>query len=331
MPQEASPSSPSRNRTLTVSPEERARYARQLLRPQGPLTVPEVENRILLGNTLALLDLLPDAFVDLLILDPPYNLSMEFGGVRFGSRSDQAYLDYLESWFPRMLRLLKPHASVYLCGDWRTSLADVTVMSRYLHLQNRITWQREKGRGAAANWKNGCEDIWFGTVDKEYVFQLQEVMVRRKVLAPYREKKEGRPRDWWEGTDGEKYRMTCPSNFWDDLTVPFWAMEENTPHPTQKPEKLLAKLILASSRPGDMVLDPFLGSGTTAVVARKLQRRFAAMEQCEEYCCWAMKRLERAETDPRIQGYEEGVFWERHSTPRPRAPKARPWESGGGE
>ncbi len=322
MPQEAPPSSPSRNRTLTLSPEERTRYAQELLRPHAPITMEALENRILLGDTLALLDLLPSSFVDLLILDPPYNLSMEFGGVRFGSRSDQAYLTYLESWFPRMLRLLKPHASVYLCGDWRTSWADATILGRHLHLRNRITWQREKGRGAAANWKNGCEDIWFATVDDAYVFQLQEVMVRRKVLATYREKN-GSPRDWWEGRDGKKYRMTCPSNFWDDLTVPFWAMEENTPHPAQKPEKLLAKLILASSRPGDMVFDPFLGSGTTAVVARKLHRRFAAVEQCEEYGCWALKRLERAKANPRIQGYEDGVFWERNSTP-PRPPESSP-------
>ena len=68
-------------------------------------------------------------------------------------------------------------------------------------------------------------------------------------------------------TDDGNYRNTCPSNFWDDITVPFWSMPENTAHPTQKPEKLLAKLILASSREGDTVFDPFLGSGTTAVTA----------------------------------------------------------------
>ena len=90
-------------------------------------------------------------------------------------------------------------------------------------------------------------------------------------------------------------------------------MSENTDHPTQKPEKLIAKLMLASSRENDFILDPFLGSGTTAVVARKLGRRFCGIELNQEYCCWALKRLEQATDDPTIQGYTGGVFWERNS------------------
>lgn len=107
--------------------------------------------------------------------------------------------------------------------------------------------------------------------------------------------------------------MTFPSNFWDDISIPYWSMPENTDHPTQKPEKLIAKLILASSRPGDWVFDPFLGSGTTAVTAKKLGRRFSGIEWNEKYCCWALKRLEIANLDSNIQGYKDGVFWERNS------------------
>ncbi|WP_443097677.1 DNA methyltransferase, partial [Treponema succinifaciens] len=76
---------------------------------------------------------------------------------------------------------------------------------------------------------------------------------------------------------------------------------------------LYAKLILASSRPGDIVFDPFLGSGTASVAAKKLGRRFCGIEQNEEYCLWAEKRLALAETDKSIQGYSDGVFWERNS------------------
>ena len=90
-------------------------------------------------------------------------------------------------------------------------------------------------------------------------------------------------------------------------------MPENTPHPTQKPEKLLAKLILASSSKGDLILDPFGGSGSTAVTAKKLNRHFVSVEQNPQYCVWAQMRLERAETDPSIQGYTDGVFWERNT------------------
>ena len=90
-------------------------------------------------------------------------------------------------------------------------------------------------------------------------------------------------------------------------------MPENTAHPTQKPEKLLAKLILASSNPGDIVFDPFLGSGSTSVTAKKLGRHYVGIEQNEQYCVWAEKRLEMADGDASIQGYLDGVFWERNS------------------
>ena len=92
-------------------------------------------------------------------------------------------------------------------------------------------------------------------------------------------------------------------------------MAENTNHPTQKPEKLIAKLILASSKPGDFVLDPFFFFFTTAVVANKLKRRFCAIELNQEYCCWGIKRLKQAIADPTIQGYKDNVFWERNSQP----------------
>ena len=152
------------------------------------------------------------------------------------------------------------------------------------------------------------EDIWFCTVGDDYRFDLASVRQRRRVLAPYREN--GKPKDWF--TDGgEKYRDTCPSNFWDDVTVPYWSMSENTAHPTQKPEKLIAKLVLASSEKGDLVLDPFGGSGTTAAVAKKLGRHYLSIEKNPEYCAYAEARLERAETDPSIQGYEDGIFYAR--------------------
>ena len=150
----------------------------------------------------------------------------------------------------------------------------------------------------------------FATVSRDYTFHLDEVKVRKRVLAPYRV--DGNPKDW-EETDEGRFRNTCPSNFWDDISIPYWSMPENTAHPTQKPEKLLAKLLLASSSKGDVVLDPFAGSGTTAVVAKKLGRKFVAIEQNPLYGAWAQKRLEMAETDASIQGYEDGVFWERNA------------------
>jgi len=184
------------------------------------------------------------------------------------------------------------------------------VLQEHFCLRSRITWQREKGRGARRNWKNGMEDIWFATCSEDYCFRLEDVKQRRRVLAPYRSG--GAPKDWTETAEG-RFRDTCPSNFWDDISVPYWSMPENTAHPTQKPEKLLAKLILASSEPGDVVLDPFLGSGSASVTAKKLGRHFIGIEREAQYCVWAERRLELAETRPEIQGYTDGVFWERNT------------------
>ena len=154
------------------------------------------------------------------------------------------------------------------------------------------------------------EDIWFATMSMDYTFNVEDVKIRRKVIAPY--KVDGKPKDW-EETESGNFRNTYPSNFWDDISIPYWSMPENTAHPTQKSEKLLAKLILASSDPGDIVLDPFLGSGSTSVTAKKLGRHFIGIEQNEQYCAWAEKRLEMADNDKTIQGYTDGVFWERNT------------------
>lgn len=160
------------------------------------------------------------------------------------------------------------------------------------------------------------EDIWFATNSNDYVFHLDAVKIRKKVIAPYRT--DGKPKDW-EETENGNYRDTCPSNFWDDITIPFWSMAENTAHPTQKSEKLIAKIMLASSSEGDVVLDPFLGSGTTSVVAKKLNRHYIGIETEKQYCVWAEQRLEMAESNPEIQGYTDGVFWERNSLPEQNA------------
>ena len=306
----AHPGRAPRNRTLRPSPEEMQLLAEQLLQCDRPLDAAGLTDRIILGDILETVKFLPDAFVDLLILDPPYNLDKDFRGRKFRTLSHEDYLDYLESWFPKLLRLLKPDASVYLCGDWKCSAADFLVMNKYLKVRNRITWQREKGRGASANWKNCSEDIWYGTRSGRCTFNLNAVKLKRRVIAPYR--LDGAPKDWEETGEG-RYRLTCPANLWDDISVPYWSMPENTYHPTQKPEKLMAKLILASSRPGDMVFDPFLGSGTTAVTAKKLGRRFCGVEINRDFCCWALARLARAAESPEIQGYADGVFWERNS------------------
>lgn len=302
----------SRNKTIQLTDQECIELKKNLIvKPTKSFIFDTLKNKVINGDTLEVLSLLPRKFIDLLIVDPPYNLSKNYNGNKFCQISEKQYIEYTEAWFSLIYPCLKDTASIYICCDWKSSQAIYTVLSKYTHIQNRITWQREKGRGALNNWKNGMEDIWFASMGKNYYFNVEEVKIKRKVLAPY--KSQGLPKDWEQNEDG-KFRLTYPSNFWDDISIPYWSMPENTEHPTQKPEKLIAKLILASSQKNDMVFDPFLGSGTTAVVAKKLERNFSGIEQNLEYCLLAEKRLLLAQENKKIQGYT-GVFWERNTKP----------------
>ena len=300
-----------KNKTIDLTKDEGYKYLQKCIKITDKVKeIKEIKNKTILGDTFKMLPLLPDNFVDLLIVDPPYNLSKNYEEHEFKAMNDKEYREYTNLWIDSVKHCLKPTASIYVCCDWKSSMTIGNILQKHFKIQNRITWQREKGRGAETNWKNGMEDIWFATNGNNYTFNLDAVKIRRKVVAPYKDN--DKPKDWEETKDGN-FRNTYPSNFWDDISIPYWSMPENTTHPTQKPEKLIAKLILASSNKGDIVLDPFLGSGTTSVVCKKLDRNYVGIEQNERYCIYCEKRLEMAEKDKKIQGYTDGVFWERNT------------------
>jgi site-specific DNA-methyltransferase (adenine-specific) len=301
----------SKNRTITLSQADRARYGRDLIHVSKPVQIDALNDKIVNQDVFDILALLPKNFVDLLILDPPYNLTKSFSSTTFRRKSLAGYSEWFEGLLVKLLPLLKKTASVYVCSEWCSSTAVHLALDKLLKVRNRITWEREKGRGAKKNWKNASEDIWFATVSDEYVFNVEYLKLRRRVLAPYTDVN-GAPKDWNDTAEGQ-FRLTHPSNLWNDITVPFWSMPENTDHPTQKPEKLLAKLILASTMHGDLVFDPFMGAGSSIVTAKKLNRKFLGVEIEKEYCLLAAKRLSLAELDATIQGYRDGVFWERNT------------------
>jgi site-specific DNA-methyltransferase (adenine-specific) len=299
------------NRTIQLSEKEIKSFSKKLLLLDKNVTANKIKNKIINQDIFDAIDLLPENFVDLLFIDPPYNISKKFNLISFKEMEAKKYEEWLDKWLKKIIKTLKSTASVYICGDWHSSSAIMNIAGKYLKVRNRITWEREKGRGAKQNWKNCSEDIWFFTISDKYTFNSDAVKIRRKVLAPYKDES-GNPKDW-KINKYTNYRDTFSSNTWTDISVPFWSMPENTDHPTQKPEKLLAKIILASSNRDDIIFDPFLGSGTTAVVAKKLNRNFIGIEMDRYYCCLAQKRLLNTVKDKRIQGYEDGVFWERNT------------------
>ncbi len=281
-----------RNRSLFLTEDDLKTFSeldRLELLPARPLSISDFQNRIFNNPCQDGLALLQDHSIDLVVADPPYNNGKDYGIGSLARMSKQDYERWAEGWITEVARVLKRTGSFYLCCDWESSGLYQRLLEQYLKVKNRITWRREKGRGARRNWKNNLEDIWFAVASEDYTFNLNAVKLRKSVIAPYRDKA-GHPKDWIE-QDGERYRMTHPSNIWTDITVPFWSMRENTPHPTQKPERLIERLVLASSRPGDIVLDPFLGSGTTAVVARRHGRSYIGFEVNPDYVRLALKRL----------------------------------------
>ncbi|MEE9432396.1 MAG: site-specific DNA-methyltransferase [Melioribacteraceae bacterium] len=301
-----------RNKTITLSDSEKAKFKKQLmLFDKKQVEISSLINRVINQDYFEAIKKMPDKFIDLAFIDPPYNLTKSFNGNTFKEMSSEKYSEWVKSWLQLLVPKLKDDASLYICGDWKTSsiLYEVGLQAGLFPI-TRITFARDKGRGSTKFWKNNSEDIWLFSKSKNYCFNAEAVKTRKKVIAPYRSN--GKPKDWVESEDGN-FRLTYASNIWTDITIPFWSMPENTPHPTQKPEKILAKIILASSNENDVVFDGFAGVGTTGVVAKKLNRKFVMIEQEEEYCLYALKRLEMAETQKRIQGYKDGYFLERNA------------------
>ena len=246
-----------------------------------------------------------DDSVDLFFCDPPYNIlnSQEWDSQW---KNNEEFYAWTEEWIQLMYNQLKKNGSAYICISWQHSHMFHIILEKVgFIITNRITWKRDKGRGSKNNWKSMHEDIFLVTKSKKYTFNIDDVMVEKKVIAPYRDE-EGNPKDWWVNDDGEKVRLTYPGNLWTDFSVPFWSSKEvrsyaktkRTPqntlqkHPTQKPKDLVKRCILASSNENDLVVDYFLGSGTTLVVCKDTNRKCIGFETNEEYQKIIEKRME---------------------------------------
>ena len=209
-----------RNRTLTCSPEELLEFSKAILHVEESVGRQDINGQLIGGDFFEIAAYLPKHFIDLLILDPPYNLTKNYNGNYFRRLDNDSYI----SWFRKAIKLLipmmKPSATVYVCSDWKTSTLVLPVLEERFFVRNRITWEREKGRGAGV-MEEQYQKISGFAQSEDYYFDVDAVKLKRKVLAPYRVK--GEPKDWKQESDGN-YRLTHPSNIWTDLTVPFWSM-----------------------------------------------------------------------------------------------------------
>ena len=193
---------------------------------------------------------------------------------------------------------LKENGSAYVCCQWlHSGMYQVMLQEAGFNILNRITWKKDKGRGSNSNWKQMHEDIWFVSKSKNYTFNVDDVKIEKKVIAPYRDD-EGNPKDWWVNKKGEKVRLTYPGNLWETISIPFWSSHEvksyakskKSPnnkfqkHSTQKPKELVKRCILASSNEGDFIVDYFGGSGTTLIASNETRRICTIFEKDKTYC-----------------------------------------------
>ena len=246
------------------------------------------------ADVLALLGKLATGSVDLVVTDPPYAISKaewdEFESI-------DAYVDWCDGWLAEIERVLAPHGSAYVCG-FSEILADVKVRSARRFASCRwLIWSYRNKANLGKDWGRSHESILHlrkaaARIDVDavripYNGHTTKYPARAQaVSSQYDRGAKTKPRDKWEPNPlGAKPRDVI------EIPVICNGMAEKTPHATQKPEALIEKLVLASSKPGQLVVDPFVGSGTTAVVAARLERRWIAGDADARYVGLTRERI----------------------------------------
>lgn len=244
------------------------------------------EHQVYQGSCLDILKHIPDQSLPLIFADPPYNIGKQFGKSKDRWPSEQAYLDWSYQWLELLIQKLSPGGSFYLMAATQTMpYFDLFVRQR-LHILSRIVWAYDSS-GVQARRKFGSlyEPILFAVKDPtHYTFHAEAIQVEAKTgaqrqLVDYRK------------TPPEPYKCTkLPGNVWNFPRVRY-RMPEYVKHPSQKPEALLERIILASSSPADQILDPFAGSFSCAAVAQKYNRRSISIEREDDYIKQGLQRL----------------------------------------
>jgi site-specific DNA-methyltransferase (adenine-specific) len=245
-------------------------------------------DRIIPGDCLRVLPELPEASVDLAFADPPFNIGYEYD-VYDDRRRKEEYLAWTEKWLAAVRRVLKPTGSFYVAiGDEYAAETKVRLDALGLVMRNWIVWHYTFGVHCTKKFTRSHAHILYYVADpKRFTFHADAVRVpsaRQTTYADRRANPKGRvPDDTWVLRPQEDGRFFRPAeDTWYASRV-CGTFKERTGHPCQMPEAVLERIIRVSSNPGDVVLDPFAGSGTTLAVARRLGRRYLGVELSPEY------------------------------------------------
>lgn len=249
---------------------------------------------IWVGDSIVWLRSLEDESVDLIFADPPYNIKKaEWDSFK----SQEEYVKWSLLWIKEASRVLKPTGTLYICG-YSEILADIKLpSSKYFKGCRWLIWHYKNKANLGSDWGRSHESILHFRKSKKFTFNIDDIRIPySNHTLKYPLHPQAETSQYGNGKNGGK--LWKPNSLGakpkDVIEIPTTCngMNEKTPHPTQKPEELLRKIILASSNPGDIVIDPFLGSGTTAVVAEQLGRKWKGCDISLEYSLWAAKRIE---------------------------------------
>ncbi|MFW6125418.1 MAG: DNA-methyltransferase [Pirellulales bacterium] len=271
-------------------------------------------NQVVQGDSLHLLAKLPAESVDLVFADPPFNIGYEYD-VYEDRKGRETYLQWTDGWIAAARRVLKPAGSFWLAiGDEYAAECKILLEKHDLHLRNWIVWHYTFGVNCKSKFNRSHAHLFYTVADsKRFTFNADDPAVRvpsarQTTYNDRRANAAGKlPDDTWVLRPQEEPRAFLPdTDTWYFARVCGTFKEREGWHPCQMPEQLLGRIIRVASNPGDLVLDPFAGSGTTLVVAKKLNRRWLGFELSEQYAGQAQKRLESAVVGAPLDGYVEG-------------------------
>jgi site-specific DNA-methyltransferase (adenine-specific) len=245
------------------------------------------------GDSISWLGLLEEQSVDLIFADPPYNLNKEEWD---NFENQEHYIQWSLQWIEQAARVLKPTGSMYICG-FSEILADIKhPASKFFKSCRWLVWHYKNKANLGNYWGRSHESIIH--LRKSAKAQLNVDLIRIPYGAhtlKYPSHPQAESSQYGKGKKRENWRPNPlgakPKDVFDIPTT-CNGMEEKTPHPAQKPEELVRKFALASSQAGDVVLDPFSGSGTTLVVAEQLGRKWLGCDINPQYNGWAVNRIE---------------------------------------
>lgn len=244
--------------------------------------------KILEGDTISLFKRLDDSSVDLIIADPPYNLGKDYGN-NHDLKGLEEYLTFSLEWIKEAKRVLKNTGTIYVFMGFRfiSYLYDILDQKMGLFFNSWITWHYTQGMGKKIGFSPRHDDILMFTKSNDFIFNLEDIRIPQKYFRKRNNMLGANPGDVWQ------------------FSHIHYSNPEREKHPTQKPEALIKRMVLASSKENSVVLDPFAGSGTTLRVCQQLNRKCIGFEKNPEYVKLIKNRLSKDFTgfdseDPRI-------------------------------